>query len=87
MHLAYLYNQRTDNPLNKPAVGVSFSPTASRNVTLIMEYDAQSINIGAMCSLWNEHVNLLFELQECQYLSVGLSFKVNLLGNNYWKNK
>ena len=87
VHAAYLYNRRTDYPLNGPAVGVSFIPLVSKSLKLIAEYDAKTINIGALVSMWNDHFNLLFEWQECRYLSVGLVYKVNLLGGNKWGSR
>ena len=87
LHAAYLYNQRTDYHLNGPAVGVNFKPAASKNCSLIAEYDAKTVNIGAIISLWNDHFNVLFEMQKCRYLSVGLVYKVNLKGDNKWKSK
>lgn len=87
VHAAYLYNQRTDYPLNGPAFGINFRPTIHKNINLIAEYDAKTINIGAIYSLWADHFNLLFELQEGKYISAGLVYKVNLKGGNKWKSK
>lgn len=84
VNLAYLYNNRTDNPLNSPAIGISYIPNVAKNVKLIAEYDAKNFNIGTICSFYNDHINFIFELQDCQYLSFGLLFKINLLGNNNW---
>lgn len=87
VHAAYLYNQRTDYPLNGPAFGVNFRPNFHRNLNIIAEYDAKTINVGATYALWNDHFNFLFELQEGKYISAGLVYKVNLLGGNKWKSK
>lgn len=86
-HVAYLYNKRTDYPLNGPAIGVNFRPAIHRNLNLIVEYDAKTVNVGATYSLWADHFNLMMELQEGKYFSAGLVYKVNLLGNNRWNAK
>ena len=87
VHVAYLYNKRMDYPLNGPAIGVNFRPDFHRNLNVIAEYDAKTINVGALYSLWADHFNFLFELQDCKYISAGLVYKVNLKGGNRWKSK
>ena len=86
-HVAYLYNQRTDYHLNGPAIGVNFRPTIHRNLNFIVEYDAKTVKVGATYALGADHFNLMMELQEGKYLSAGLVYKVNLLGNNRWNAK
>ena len=86
VHAAYLYNKRTDYPLNGPAFGINFRPDFHRNLNVIAEYDAKTFNVGATYSLWADHFNLLFELQEGKYISAGLVYKVNLKGGNRWKS-
>ena len=86
VHATYLYNKRTDYPLNGPAFGVNFRPNFHKNLNLIAEYDAKTINVGAIYSLWADHFNFLFELQEGKYISAGLVYKVNLKGGNRWKS-
>ncbi|WP_036787953.1 YjbH domain-containing protein [Phocaeicola abscessus] len=85
VHLAYLYNRRTDYPLNGPAIGVNFKPDMCKDLNVILEYDAKTINFGAIYSLWHDHFNLLAEMQKGKYFSGGIAFKVNLLGKNEWK--
>lgn len=87
VHASYLYNERTDYPLNGPAFGLNFRPAFHKNLNLIAEYDAKTINVGALYSLWADHFNFLFELQEGKYISCGLVYKVNLKGGNRWKSK
>ena len=86
VHAAYLYNRRTDYPLNGPAFGVNFRPAFHRNLNIIAEYDAKTMNVGAMYALWADHFNFLFELQQGKYISAGLVYKVNLRGGNRWKS-
>lgn len=87
LHAAYLYNKRKDYPLNGPAFGINFRPTLLKNLNIIAEYDAKTFNVGAIYSLWADHFNVLFELQEGKYISAGLTYKVNLKGGNNWKSK
>ena len=87
IHATYLYNKRKDYPLNGPAFGINFRPHSHRNLNLIAEYDAKTINIGAIYSLWADHFNFLIELQKGKYLSAGLVYKVNLKGGNKWNSK
>ena len=87
VHAAYIYNKRTDNPLNGPAFGINFRPNIHKNLNIIAEYDAKTINVGATYSLWADHFNFLFELQEGKYISAGLVYKVNLKGGNKWNSK
>lgn len=84
-HFTYLYNERTDYPLNGPAFGINFRPHFYPSLNFIAEYDAKTINVGATYSIWNNHFNFLFELRQCKYISAGLVYKVNLLGGNQWK--
>lgn len=85
VHAAYLYNRRKTYLLNSPAFGVNFRPSFHKNLNLIAEYDAKTINVGATYSLWADHFNLLFELQKGKCISAGFVYKVNLLGGNNWK--
>ena len=87
IHATYLYNKRLDYKLNGPAVGINFRPTCHPTLNLIAEYDAKTFNIGATYSVWNDHFQAVFELQQCKYISAGLIYKVNLLGGNNWKSK
>ena len=87
IHATYLYNQRTDYPLNGLGWGINFRPDFHRNLNIIIEHDTKTLNIGALYSLWADHFNVLFELQDGKYISAGLVYKVNLLGGNRWKSK
>jgi hypothetical protein len=86
VHATYLYNKRKDYPLNDLAFGINLKPAFHKNLNLIAEYDAKTINIGALYSIWADHFNLLFELQDGKYISAGLTYKVNLNGGNNWKS-
>ena len=87
LHATYLKNKRTDYPLNGLGWGVNFRPNFHKNLNLIVEHDTKTLNVGALYSLWANHFNFLFELQEGKYISCGLVYKVNLKGGNRWKSK
>lgn len=86
LHATYLYNQRKDYPLNGMALGINYRPIIHKNLNFIAEYDTKTFNVGALYSLWADHFNLLFELQDGKYISAGLTYKVNLKGGNNWKS-
>jgi len=87
LHATYLKNKRTDYPLNGLGWGVNFRPNIHKNLNLIVEHDTKTLNVGAIYSLWADHFNFLFELQDGKYVSCGLVYKVNLKGGNRWKAK
>lgn len=87
LHATYLYNKRTVYPLNSLGWGINFRPNLHKNLNLIVEHDTKTLNIGAIYSLWADHFNLLFELQDGKYISAGFAYKVNLKGGNRWKSK
>ena len=87
LHATYLYNERTDYPLDGIGWGINFRPDLHRNLNLIVEHDTKTLNVGAIYSLWADHFNFLFELQDGKYISAGFAYKVNLKGGNRWKSK
>lgn len=86
VHATYLYNKRTDYPLNGLGWGINFRPDFHKNLNVIIEHDTKTLNVGAIYSLWADHFNFLFELQKGKYISCGLVYKVNLKGGNRWKS-
>jgi len=86
LHATYLYNKRTDYPLNGLGWGINFRPDFHKNLNLIIEHDTKTLNVGAIYSLWADHFNFLFELQDGKYVSCGVVYKVNLKGGNRWKS-
>lgn len=78
IHLAYVYNRRQDYPLNGPCGGINYRPFFHKPLNLMAEYDSRTVNIGLGYSIWKDHINLVGELNECKYPSVGLYFKVHL---------
>ena len=87
LHATYLKNSRKDYPLNGLGWGINFRPAFHKNLNVIIEHDTKTLNIGAIYSLWADHFNALFELQDGKYISAGLVYKVNLKGGNRWKSK
>ena len=86
LHATYVKNKRTDYPLNGWGWGINFRPDFHKNLNLIIEHDTKTLNVGAIYSLWADHFNFLFELQDGKYVSCGLVYKVNLKGGNRWKS-
>ena len=87
IHVAYVYNKRNKDKLNGPAIGVdyqfalpelSFLNKAVNHLNLMAEYDSKFVNIGAKYTLWKDHINIIGELRDCKYPSVGVFFKVHL---------
>ena len=77
VHLAYLYNNRKDYPLNGPAFGVSYHPSFHPQLGLIAEYDSKDVAIGATYLLLN-HLFMQFEMQKFTRFSGGLAYKIYL---------
>jgi hypothetical protein len=87
IHAAYVYNKRNKDKLNGMALGVNYQfdlPQSSvlnkaiNGLNLMAEYDSQFINVGARYKIWKDHINIIGELRECKYPSVGMYFKVHL---------
>ena len=87
IHAAYVYNKRGKDKLNGPAIGVDYQfalPEVStlnkvvNGLNLMGEYDSKCVNIGARYTIWKDHINVICELRECKYPSVGVYFKVHL---------
>ena len=87
VHAAYVYSKRIGHKFNGMAVGVDYNfalPATStlnqaiNGLNLMAEYDSKFFNIGARYTLWKDHINIIGELRECKYPSVGVYFKVHL---------
>ena len=86
LHATYLKNKRLEYPLKGWGWGINFRPDFHKNLNLIIEHDTKTLNVGAIYSLWADHFNFLFELQDGKFVSCGLVYKVNLKGGNRWKS-
>ena len=87
IHAAYVYNKRGKDKLNGVALGVDYQfalkgeepwQKAVNGLNLMAEYDSKFVNIGAKYAIWKDHINIITELRECKYPSVGVYFKVHL---------
>lgn len=87
IHAAYVYNRRGKDKLNGPTFGVDYKfvlpETSTLNklvngINLIAEYDSKSVNVGGRYTLWKDHINIVGELYDCKYPSVGVYFKIHL---------
>ena len=87
IHAAYVYNKRGKDKLNGMALGVDYQfalkgeepwQKAVNGLNLQAEYDSKFVNIGAKYAVWKDHINIITELRECKYPSVGVYFKVHL---------
>ena len=87
IHAAYVYSKRYGHKFNGLAFGVDYQfalkgeepwQKAVNGLNLMAEYDSKFVNIGAKYALWKDHINIITELRECKYPSVGVYFKVHL---------
>jgi hypothetical protein len=78
VHAAYVYNDRLDYPLNGVALGANWSPRFHAPLNIMAEYDSRRLNCGLSYRIWKDHINIVTELTECKYPSVGVYFKVHL---------
>ena len=87
VHAAYVYSKRIGHKFNGVALGVDYNfnlpETSTLNkaingLNLMAEYDSKFFNVGAKYTLWKDHINIVGELRECKYPSVGVYFKVHL---------
>lgn len=83
-HLGYQYSFRSDYPMNAPCAGVSWQPIWLQNkgivdhVNVIAEFDARTVNIGFIASVWDNRFEAMFELQNFQWVNFGLRYKLRL---------
>ncbi|WP_071145204.1 YjbH domain-containing protein [Bacteroides ihuae] len=78
IHAAYVYNRRKNYRLNGLAMGANWKPQFHSNLNLMAEYDSRTVNCGLGYTFWKDHINLVTELNDFKYLSVGVCFKVHL---------
>lgn len=83
-HLGYQFGFRNDFPINAPCAGVNWKPVWVHSkwlsLDLIAEYDSRTFNIGFIASLFDDHLEAMFDLQALKWVSFGLRFKMHLKG-------
>lgn len=84
-HIGYQYNRRKDYRYNAPCAAVTWRPVWLENrwfnPKFIFEYDSRTPNIGFIADIWDSRFQAMFELQNFQWVSFGLRFKVRLKGS------
>ena len=83
--LGYQYNLRQDPHYNAPCAAVTWKPVWLENrwfnPKFILEYDARTPNIGFIADIWDGRFETMFELQNFQWISFGLRYKLRLKGS------
>ena len=68
--------------MNGPCAAVTWRPVWIQNdwvaLNLIAEYDARTINVGFITSIWKDHFEAMFELQDLKWITAGLRYKLVL---------
>lgn len=82
-HLGYQFNNWTYYGVAGPMVAVDWQPVWLQkedvvSTKLIAEYDARTFNIGAIVTLWKNHIEAMVELQALKWVSAGIRFKAVL---------
>ena len=81
-HVGYQFNRRVDIPINAPCAGIDWKPVWIQSkwlsLDLIAEYDSRTFNLGFIASLWDDHIEAMFDLQALKWVSFGLRFKMHL---------
>lgn len=83
-HMGYQYNLRKDYHYNGVSCGVNLLHIfPERNnmidkVNLIVEYDARTVNCGAVISILKSRFDIMLELQKFRWFNGGLRYKVCL---------
>ena len=85
-HLAYQYSVRTDwINRNAPCAAVTWRPVWLRNrwfdPKFVLEFDARTPNFGFTADIWDSRFQAMFCLQNFQWVSFGLRFKLRLKGS------
>jgi len=82
-HLGYQYSLRKDRKYNAPCAGVNWRPKWLRNQwfdpDIMLEFDSMTFNMGFVGEIWKDHFEMMFELQDFKYVSVGIRYKFVLI--------
>ena len=83
--LGYQYNLRQNPHYNAPCAAITWRPVWLRNrwfdPKFILEYDARTPNFGFTADIWDSRFQAMFCLQNFQWVSFGLRFKLRLKGS------
>ena len=91
-HAGYQFNFRKDYHINAPCVGVNWQPVWLQQrgildrLDVIAEYDSRTVNLGLIASIWDNHFEAMFELQNFQWVNFGLRYKLRLKKQLYSYN-
>lgn len=77
VHLSGIYYRQQKWKGDCISAAISYTPSITRNLNFIVEYDSRWFNIGANYLVFN-HLFLQAYLQEGKYLSGGLCYKIYL---------
>ena len=82
LHIGYQYSQRIDFPINDFCVGVNWRPKWIQDnqakLNIFGEYDARTWNTGLVLSFYEDHFDLMVGLQNVQWLSWAVRYKIVL---------
>jgi hypothetical protein len=83
-HAGYQYNRRKDYSLNAPCAGINWHPVWLQqrgfldDLNVVAEFDARTVNLGFIASVWQGRFDAMFELQNFRWVNFGLRFKHRL---------
>lgn len=83
-HAGYQFNRRLDYPINAPCAGVNWSPIWLQHhgvldgIDVVAEFDSRTVNLGFIASIWENRFEAMFELQNFQWVSFGLRYKLRI---------
>ena len=85
-HLGYQYTGRVIMNYNSPALAVDWKPIwvtqwespIINDIDIIAEYDGRTINTGLITTLFNNHFDVMLELNALLHFMAGIRFKMVL---------
>lgn len=83
-HAGYQLNWREDYFINAPCVGVNWHPVWLQqkgildDLNVMAEFDSRTVNLGFVASIWKNHFEAMFELQNFHWVNFGLRYKLRL---------
>jgi len=84
-NFGYQYSKRTDRPVNGICAAATWRPVWLENrwfnPKFVIEYDSRTPNIGFLADIWDGRFEAMFELQNFQWVSFGLRYRLRLKGS------